>query len=120
MRAGNGSAFCIATTISPRRRKGWANHATVMGYFLHRIKNERSLYRGRKFAAERTVFCAAKLFTDVSADLGDGEDASLTYRITPNEIAPTEYPLKVSLALTYTLRGERAGRRFPFQNTNPN
>ena len=26
--------------------KGWANHATVMGYFLHRLKNERSLYRG--------------------------------------------------------------------------
>src|SRR5438045_9707605 len=24
---------------------GWANHATVMGYYLHRIKNERSLYR---------------------------------------------------------------------------
>jgi hypothetical protein len=22
--------------------KGWANHATVMGYYLHRIKNERS------------------------------------------------------------------------------
>ena len=21
--------------------KGWANHATVMGYFLHRLKNER-------------------------------------------------------------------------------
>src|SRR6187431_1518923 len=25
---------------------GWANHATVMGYYLHRLKNERSLYRG--------------------------------------------------------------------------
>ena len=27
---------------------GWANHATVMGYFLHRLKNGRSLYRGRE------------------------------------------------------------------------
>src|SRR4051812_12929449 len=27
--------------------KGWANHATVMGYFLHRLKNERTLYRGK-------------------------------------------------------------------------
>src|SRR2546423_11042537 len=27
---------------------GWANHATVMGYYLHRIKNERSLYRGQE------------------------------------------------------------------------
>ena len=35
--------------------KGWANHATVMGYYLHRIKNERTLYREtRKSAAERT------------------------------------------------------------------
>ena len=28
--------------------KGWANHATVMGYYLHRIKDERSLYRGQE------------------------------------------------------------------------
>ena len=26
--------------------KGWANHATVMGYYLHRLKDGRSLYRG--------------------------------------------------------------------------
>ena len=28
--------------------RGWANHATVMGYFLHRLKNDRSSYRGRE------------------------------------------------------------------------
>src|SRR5256885_9388147 len=28
--------------------RGWANHATVMGYYLHRLKNGRSLYRDRK------------------------------------------------------------------------
>ena len=26
--------------------KGWGNHATVMGYFLHRLLGERTLYRG--------------------------------------------------------------------------
>ncbi|HRJ73180.1 MAG TPA: hypothetical protein PLS03_13235, partial [Terrimicrobiaceae bacterium] len=26
---------------------GWANHATVMGYFLHRLWNEQSVYCGR-------------------------------------------------------------------------
>ena len=26
---------------------GWANHATVMGYFLHRLKDGHSLYRGQ-------------------------------------------------------------------------
>ena len=33
--------------ISPPA-KGWANHATVMGYYLHRIKDERTLYRGHE------------------------------------------------------------------------
>src|SRR4029453_18502973 len=34
---------------------GWANHATVMGYYLHRLKNGRSLYReiGRASCRER-------------------------------------------------------------------
>src|ERR1700675_1302448 len=26
--------------------KGWRSHATVMGYFLHRIKNEKTFYEG--------------------------------------------------------------------------
>ena len=55
----------------------------------------------------------------MSADLGAGEGASLTYRISPNEIAPEEYPLKVSLALTYTLRGEELAVGFHFQNHEP-
>jgi hypothetical protein len=33
-------------------------------------------------------FLRHKLFTDLRVDLGAGEDASLTYRISPNEIAP--------------------------------
>jgi len=28
--------------------EGWANHATVMGYYLHRLKDGCSLYRGRE------------------------------------------------------------------------
>src|SRR4030088_1923118 len=28
--------------------QGWANHATAMGYYLHRLKDGRSLYRGRE------------------------------------------------------------------------
>jgi hypothetical protein len=35
---------------------GWGNHATVMGYFLHRLKDEHSLYRGREIRGARTVF----------------------------------------------------------------
>src|SRR4029077_8030968 len=80
-----------------RPPQGWANHATVMGYFLHRLKDERSLYRGREIRGGTHSFLRHKLFADVSVDLGAGEDASLTYRISPNEIASEEYPLKVSL-----------------------
>src|ERR1043166_695500 len=102
--------------ISPPA-KGWANHATVMGYFLHRLKDERSLYRGREIRGGTHSFLRHKLFTDVSADLG--ETASLTYRILPNEIKTQEYPLQVSLALTYTLRGDDLEVGFHFQNHEP-
>jgi galactose mutarotase-like enzyme len=78
---------------------GWGNHATVMGYFLHRLKDEHSLYRGREIRGGTHSFLRDKTFTDVSADLGS-EKAALIYRISPNEIAPEEYPLQVSLALT--------------------
>jgi galactose mutarotase-like enzyme len=98
---------------------GWGNHATVMGYFLHRLKDEHSLYRGREIRGGTHSFLRHKLFTDVSADLGAGESGSLTYRISPNEIAPEEYPLKVSLALTYSLYGEELAVRFHFQNHEP-
>src|SRR5436190_6278220 len=29
-------------------QQGWANHATVMGYYLHRLKNGHSSYRGQE------------------------------------------------------------------------
>jgi len=99
--------------------KGWANHATVMGYFLHRLKNERSLYRGQEIRGGTHSFLRHKLFRDVSADLGAEESAALTYRISPREIEAVEYPLKVSLALTYTLRAGRLEVAFHFHNQEP-
>ena len=96
---------------------GWANHATVMGYFLHRLKNEQSLYRGRVIRGATHSFLRHKLFTDVRAELG--EQATLTYRISPDEIEPQEYPLKVSLALTYTLHDDALRVEFRFQNDEP-
>src|SRR4051812_877556 len=40
--------------------QGWANHATVMGYYLHRIKDEHSLSRGGETGGGPTVFFAAR------------------------------------------------------------
>ena len=40
--------------------KGWANHATVMGYYLHRLKDGHSLYRGREIKGGNHGFLRSK------------------------------------------------------------
>ncbi|MEO6871472.1 MAG: hypothetical protein ABI233_04540 [Chthoniobacterales bacterium] len=97
---------------------GWANHATVMGYLLHRLKDEHSLYRGKEICGGTHSFLRHKNFTDVSAHLAT-DQAALTYRITPGEFEPVEYPLEVSLALTYTLRAGLLEVGFGFENHEP-
>jgi len=95
--------------------KGWANHATVMGYFLHRIKNERTLYRGHEMRGGTHSFLRGKTWHRVESD-GDNE---LVYRITPADFSATEYPLKVSLDLTYRIDGDRILVSFKFKNDEP-
>ncbi len=41
--------------------RGWANHATVMGYFLHRLKNAGACIAISRSKAARMVFCGAKI-----------------------------------------------------------
>ena len=113
---GNWTGFLYRDNEIGKPASGWGNHATVMGYFLHRLKDEHSLYRGHEIRGGTHGFLRHTLFEDVRADLGDVEGASLTYCISPDEIAPEEYPLKVSLALTYFLRREGLEVRFHFQN----
>jgi galactose mutarotase-like enzyme len=95
--------------------KGWANHATVMGYYLHRIKNERTLYRGQEIRGGTHSFLRGKVWHRVRSD----RDNELTYRITPEDFSPTEYPLKVSLDLTYRIEGTRISITFKFKNDEP-
>ena len=116
---GNWIGFLHRDNDLSKPPRGWANHATVMGYFLHRLKDERSLYRGQEIRGGTHSFLRHKLFTDVRADLGAGETAALAYRLSPNEIEPQEYPLKVSLALSYTLRGNDVHVGFRFENHEP-
>lgn len=97
---------------------GWSNHATVMGYFLHRLKNERSQYRGKEIQGGTHSFLRHKLFTDVAVQAGP-KKAALIYTVSPNEIKAIEYPLKVSLALTYSLEGEELKVTFRFLNQEP-
>src|SRR3954470_15087328 len=46
--------------------QGWGNHATVMGYFLHRLKDGRSLYRGREIRGGTHSFVRSKVWTLVN------------------------------------------------------
>ncbi|MDQ6913900.1 MAG: hypothetical protein M3128_13615 [Verrucomicrobiota bacterium] len=93
--------------------QGWANHATVMGYFLHRLKNERSLYRGRLITGGTHGFLRKK---DWPPPIVDEKNASLTYRMTREEFTELEYPLNVSLDLTYAIDGEDVRVTFYFVN----
>ena len=95
--------------------KGWANHATVMGYYLHRLKNERTLYRGREMRGGTHSFLRGKVWHLVETPRED----ELTYRITPEDFSTTEYPLRVSLDLTYRIGGGRLTTTFKFQNDEP-
>jgi galactose mutarotase-like enzyme len=96
-------------------QKGWANHATVMGYYLHRIKDERTLYRGQEIRGGTHSFLRGKIWHRVESD----RNGELTYRITPEDFSATEYPLRVSLDLTYRIEGERLSVSFRFKNDEP-
>src|SRR5437660_1919914 len=64
--------------------KGWANHATVMGYYLHRIKNERTLYRGQEIRGGTHSFLRGKIWHRVESN----RDNELAYRITHDDFSP--------------------------------
>jgi galactose mutarotase-like enzyme len=97
---------------------GWGNHATVMGYYLHRLKDGRSLYRGREIKGGNHGFLRSKTWRFAGFS-GEGSGASLKYRITPEDFSPVEYPLKVSLDLTYRVESNTLSVLFEFQNREP-
>jgi galactose mutarotase-like enzyme len=96
---------------------GWANHATVMGYYLHRLKNGRSLYRGREIKGGTHGFLRSRTWHFVESVTG--ESGSLKYRITPKDFSPTEYPLKVSVDLSYKIDIDKVSVLFEFRNEEP-
>ena len=110
------SATCVGTSARvghrPTSTTGWANHSTVMGYFLHRLKGERSLYRGREIRGGTHSFLRTKIWERLEPARGD----QLTYRITPKDFSATDYPLNVSLDLTYRIEDARVVVIFRFRN----
>lgn len=129
--AGEWIGFLIRDNDIAKPEKGWANHATVMGYFLHRIKDERTLYRGQEIRGGTHSFLRGKIWHPVVAAGVSPADVSvvaagvspaeneLVYRVTPDDFSTTEYPLKVSLDLAYRIESARIVVTFRFTNHEP-
>jgi galactose mutarotase-like enzyme len=98
-------------------KNGWQNHATVMGYFLHRLRDGKSLYEGEEVVGGNHGFLRHKMFADPEITIG--ERATLTYSLLASQIAPTEYPRKVSFQISYSLFGNSVEVTFFFENEEP-
>ena len=57
---GSWTGFLYRDNEISKPASGWGNHATVMGYFLHRLKDEHSLYRGREIRGGTHSFLPAQ------------------------------------------------------------
>lgn len=95
---------------------GWANHATVMGYYLHRLLHERTLYRGVEIRGGNHGFLRSFAF---DAPTFDPNASSLTYHVPVDRIPPEAYPLRVSLNLSYRLLDDGVRVEFAFSNLEP-
>ncbi len=91
--------------------QGWGNHATVMGYYVHRLLNERSSYRGHEVRGGTHSFARHLDFAAPEAG-----SRSLTYHVTREMVPPEAYPYAVTLALTYAIDGDALKVTFAFEN----
>ncbi len=96
---------------------GWNNHATVMGYYVHRIKNQRTTYRGREIRGGTHSFLRHKTFDEPELSVHNG--SSLTYRMAPEQIESHEYPFRTALALRYSILNDAVRVAFEFENLEP-
>lgn len=116
--AGEWTGFLYRDNDLSTPSQGWANHATVMGYYLHRLKNGHSLYRGREIKGGNHGFLRSKTW-HFAGFSEEGSGASLRYQITPEDFSPVEYPLKVSVDLTYRIELSKLSVLFEFRNQEP-
>jgi galactose mutarotase-like enzyme len=97
--------------------KGWANHATVMGYYLHRLKDGRSLYRDQEIKGGTHSFLRSKIWRLIEPKTKNG--AFLRNQIAPPDFAKSDYPLNVTVDLTYKIDNDKVSVLFHFENAEP-
>jgi galactose mutarotase-like enzyme len=120
--AGNWRGFLWRDGELSKPAAGWGNHATVMGYYLHRLKDESSRYRGQEVRGGTHSFLRHKTFAEPLVKIGADGAASLTYTMEPEAYEAHEYPFRVALQLSYELDSAEAGAlrvRFHFFNREP-
>lgn len=93
---------------------GWGNHATVMGYFIHRLWQQQSLYRGRKIEGGNHGFLRSFAF-DAPQVLADG----LAYHVPADRVPSSAYPLRVSCTVSYRILADSVRIEFTFSNEEP-
>ena len=95
--------------------EGWGNHATVMGFYTHRLWEQKSVYDGHPMDGGPTPhgFLRHHSFADPVVDLTSG---SITYRLEPEQIPTGAYPYKVAASITYALVGGALRMTFCFEN----
>lgn len=111
-----GTGFLYRDGLLTPPESGWANHATVMGYFIHRLWKEQSFYRGTRIRSGNHGFIRHLVFDEPTFDAAAG---SLTYEVHPEHIPVEAYPLRVRLWLTYRLSNSTLTVEFRFRNEEP-
>lgn len=111
---GNWRGFLYRDGETGAPASGWANHATVMGYFLHRLWKEQSVYRGSVIRGGNHGFLRHFVF-----DPPEVTERALVYRVPASRVPSDAYPLKVSLELSYALSGDGLRVEFLFTNEEP-
>jgi galactose mutarotase-like enzyme len=98
---------------------GWKSHATVMGYYIHRLLGEHTLYEGEEIRGGNHSFIRTKVFAAPEVLISE-ENATLRYRLPAEAIAKIEYPRRVAFQLDYVLSGEDLNVVFSFANQEQN
>jgi galactose mutarotase-like enzyme len=114
---GSGTGFLYRDGELSPPPEGWANHATVMGYFVHRLWQEQSSYEGTPVKGGNHGFLRHFPF---EAPTFDREAKSLSYHVPASRIPPSAYPLRVSCTITYRIVGSNSlAVEFLFCNEEP-
>ena len=92
---------------------GWGNHATVMGYFVHRLWKQESVYEGHPVKGGNHGFVRNHPF---QAPRVNPEAGTITYHVEPADIPADAYPYKVAMSLSFALVHGSMRMHFEFKN----